>query len=394
MTVVKNINIVDFDLIKESKNKKNVAFQKLINDMMEVSDFDSDDDIEAENKIEDKFNKNKPLSKADKEQRNLKNFMDLLPKKSKLTVSFELKETNADIANGIRRCILDEIDVVSFDFDEYKDIETDDRYILCDNIKKQLCLIPINQEYNYSDLNISLIKENLTDDIIDITTNDIVITANTGKAAEINKYDILLQNVIIDRLRPGRFLNIKNIYISTGNALKDAGKYSLVSNLKYEIMDVDPIIETDNDTTGISSMMSNPTHFKISYSTYRNIDKPLSIVVKCCDNLINRFNLIYDEMKKIKNTDVSYFSDLITLKSVENLKKIHITGEYWTVINLIVRYCYILTNGNIKFVTSALVHPEREIGVINITHFEFSTLIQNSIKKVIGELNIIRKAFL
>jgi hypothetical protein len=52
-------------------------------------------------------------------------------------ISFEMTNTNVSIANGIRRCLIDEIETSSFDFDENKDFETTDPFILSDFI---ICL--------------------------------------------------------------------------------------------------------------------------------------------------------------------------------------------------------------------------------------------------------------
>lgn len=402
MVIVKNIKIAELNLIKDFKDKKTSDIKKCI-ELLEYSDSEDnedDDDIsvyikQTETKGKDtgktphvktRINETKAMQKDSQKEK----FQKLLPKKSKFTVSFELTKTNVDIANGIRRCIIDEMEVLSFDFDENKNIDTDDVYILSDYIKQQVDMLPINQEFNYENTEITLKCKNNTVEIIDVLSANIEITQN-GKPVDMA--NIVGPTIVLCRLRPDRYININKMFISRGTALINAGKYSLVSNTQYRILDVNPIIETPMGKTGDSSMKSNPTHFYISYSTHRNIDHPLNIMVKCCDNLIARLNKINTDMKNIADSDISYFSNLITLNTDGNLKKIHITGEYWTIINMISRYCYILTNENIKLISPALIHPEREVGIINIIHPEFSTLIQNSIKKIIDELKTIKMAF-
>lgn len=313
-----------------------------------------------------------------------------LPTKSKFTVCFELTETNADIANAVRRVLMDEIKVLSFDFNEYEDFISSDPYILSDFIKKQVCLIPINQDFNYTGLNIKLEKTNNGDEIIDVFSSDLIIS---GKGTQKDLEKICGKNIVLCRLRPSETITINNIKICEDITLRDSGKFSLISNISYEILDVDPIILTRSGQTGVSSMLSMPEHFKISYTTHRNIDKPLKLMHKCIDTLVDRLLLINKDMKNISNKDISYYSDLLLLETAGNLKKLQIIGEYWTVINLICRYCYILTKTNIQFVAPSLIHPEKEIGVISITHPEFSSLIQDSIKKIISELHIIHDAF-
>lgn len=353
MIKVFDIQVVEFNLISEITNKKNINLQKCLKLISE------------------------------KEAR------DLLPKKSKITVQFKLENTNSDIANGIRRCLIDEIEVKSFDFDEYKDFQSSDPYILSDFIKKQVCLLPIDQEFNYDGIIIKLEKTNTTDEIIDVLSDDFILS---GSATQKDLDQIIGKNIVLTRLRPGENITINNIVICSDVAYKDAGKYSLLSNVTYEILDMDPIVETKLGKTGKSSLVSNPTHFSIKYTTHRNIQHPLKIMVTCCDTLIKRLDAIYNDMLNIRDTDITYFSNLLTLETSGNIHKIQIRDEYWTIINLICRYCYILAS-DIKFVSPSLIHPEKHIGVINITHPEFSTLIQKSIKKIIVEFEIIKQAF-
>lgn len=355
MTVVKNINVDDFNLIKEIDNKKNKSIQLCI-------------DLLNKHKID-------PTT--------------ILPKQSKLTVSFELTNSNTDIANGLRRCLIDEIPIKSFDLNEHEDLESSDPYILCDVIKKQIELLPINQEYDYSNVEISLFKENTTDVIIDVTTDDFIY--KESKASKL--INIVGSGILLTRLRPGETIKIKKITISTGVGKENYGKFSSVSNITYKILDATPMIDTRIGNEGISSMNSNPKHFYIEYSTHRNIEHPLKLVSMSCDILIARFQIILDDIKNIKNSDKSYLSDLLTLETIDNKKVLKIKGEYWTLVNLIARYCYILTNNNIQFVASAIIHPEKEVGVINIIHSEFSSLLSNSIKKIIEEYSSIKKNF-
>ena len=354
MTVVKNIKVQDFNLIKEIDNKKNKSMQLCI-DLLSKHNIDAS---------------------------------TILPKKSKLTVSFELTNSNTDIANGLRRCLIDEVPIKSFDLNEHEDLESSDPYILCDVIKKQIELLPINQEYDYSNVEISLFKENTTDEIIDVTTDDFIYKEN--KASKI--VNIVGSGILLTRLRPGETIKIKKLMISIGVGKLNYGKFSSVSNITYKILDTTPMIDTRIGNEGISSMNSNPKHFYIEYSTHRNIENPLKLISTCCDILIDRFQIILNDVKNIKNSDKSYLSDLLTLETIDNKKVLKIKGEYWTMVNLIARYCYILTN-NIQFVSPALIHPEKEVGVINIVHNEFSTLLSNSIKKIIEEYLLIKKNF-
>ena len=357
MVVVKNIKVREVDLIRNTTDENNKAMKKCL--------------------------KYITLAEAKK----------LLPTKSKMIVSFELTNSCTSIANGIRRCLIDEMEVISLDFNEYEDLKTDDKYILCDIIKKQICLLPIDQDIQITDYNkmeISLEKENSTDKIIEVTSDDITFKVN-GKV--IDKSNIIATNITLVHLRPSKYIKINKIRVISGIARKDAGKFSNISRMEYKILNVQPMLKTDFESTGVSSMKTNPEHFYISYTTHRNVKKPLSLMSKCCDTLIGRLSNILTEMKNISNNDISYFSELLTLKSEADLKILEITDEYWTIINLITQYCFMLTKGNIKFVAPAVIHPEKEIGVVKIIHKDFSTLIQSAIKQIISDLGDIKKAF-
>ena len=361
MTTIKNVKVTEFNLIKEISNKKNKQMQLCV-DLLTKHNIDPS---------------------------------TILPKRSKLTVSFELVNTNTDIANGLRRCLIDEVPVKSLELDEHEDLESTDPYILCDVIKKQIELLPIDQEYDYTNLQISLYKKNSSDEIIDVTTDDFVFEQSKSdkNTTILNALNIVGSGILLTRLRPGETIKIKKLSIYTGTGKMNYGKFSSVSNITYKILDVEPMVDTRIGIDGISSMNSNPKHFYIEYSTHRNIEHPLKLMADCCDILIARFENILADVKNISNSDKSYVSDLITLETVDTKKILKIKGEYWTVVNIIARYCFILTNGDIQFVSPALIHPEKEVGVLNIVYGDFSTLIQNSIKKIIDEYKSIKKNF-
>lgn len=328
---------------------------------------------------------------------NDQSILNILPDGIKYTIAFELKDSNVDLANAIRRCLTDEIEVYSMTFDEYEldKVEITDPYILGDFLRKQIELTPIIQdskeiEQQDDSWEISLAKENNTDEIIDVMTNDLSVYYDKKK---VELENFVRTNIVLCRLRPQEQIKISNIKVVRGIGRDDAGKFNMLSNITYKILDHDPLVEEKSSSSGKSSMVSNPTHFFISYSTHRNIRKPLKIMIKCCDNLINRLELVLKDMKNIKNSDDYYLSDLLELETTGIIKKINITGEYWTITNIICRYCYNLTNGNIQFISPAVIHPEKEIAIINIIHPEYSTLIQDAIIKIIKDLETVKRSF-
>ncbi len=314
--------------------------------------------------------------------------LKFLPVKPKYVVRFELKETNADMANAIRRCILNETPTMSLDYNEYKDADISDPYILSDFLKKQIDLIPISQDVNYDDYEIELDVENKSDEIIKVMTKDFNIKKNKKNVDVVN---IMSPLIILCSLRPGEYLRIKNFKIKKGIGRTDGASFSRVSNILYSPLDVIPLNSETGE--GVSSLNSNPTHFEIGYSTHRNIDDPLKIIREACDVLINRLEVILTNLSNISPKEEYHYSDLIQLETHDSIKEIQFKNENWTTINLISRYCYMLTNSNIKFVTASILHPEIEIGVIKISHPEYLKLIQDSIEKIIEDIKIIHKSF-
>jgi DNA-directed RNA polymerase subunit L len=311
-----------------------------------------------------------------------------LPKTPSHRVEFELLNTNSDFANCIRRFLLDEIYVYSMSVD-INDIKTDDNFILSDLFKKNLELIPFSQKEEHKNLTLSIDKTNDTDDIIGVYTRDIIITDKNNKTLDNEKY--FSTNIPLIKLRSNKSLEVKNIIIEYGCAKQDAGKFCLLSNLSYEILDVKPLDENKYTKTGNSSFVSNPQHFKFGYKTHRNIE-PKKIILMCCNQLLNRFNDILSELSNINiNTNV-HFSDLIELETKGDIKFFHFKNEYWTIANIIARYCYKECK-DIKFVCACIIHPSIEESIVKIRHVDSIKILNASIKKIINDINILKKAF-
>ncbi len=86
-----------------------------------------------------------------KDQGVHQNGYSLLPKNEWYEVSFELHNSHAGFANGIRRVLVGELEVQSMVVEE-KDILTDDEFIagMNDVLVKNIGLIPIYQDHGLS----------------------------------------------------------------------------------------------------------------------------------------------------------------------------------------------------------------------------------------------------
>lgn len=318
-------------------------------------------------------------------------YKKFMPKNSKYTGSFELKEATSDLANCIRRYLIDELPVYSMHVTE-EDIETDDRFILADFLKDNLELIPFLQDITDNDaenLTMSLHVENTTDDIISIYSGDIIVTNSQKKKLDNTKY--FTSTISIIKLRPGTTLDIKNISIVAGIGKADSGKFLLLSNISYEILDIVPLEENKYKKIGQSSLNSNPQHFKIGFTTHRNMNAK-RVIPMCCNAIIRTVSGILEEIGKINESDKIYFSNLIELETKGDVKFFHLKGEYWTIANIISRYCY-LAFKDIQFVCSSIIHPSNEESIVKIRHSESIKIIKTALKNIISDITLIKKAF-
>ena len=308
-----------------------------------------------------------------------------LPKNHKQRVSFELTDTNADLANMIRRFLLDEIPVLSMDLKE-KHIISDDTFILTDYLKKNIEMIPILQDDD--DIKMYMDVENPTDEIIFVYSGDITVTDKKGKILNSDKY--FTGTIPVINLRPNKSLKISDIQVVSGVGKHDAGKFILLSNISYECIDVIPTIENKYEKKGVSSLNSDPTHFKISCTTHRNLNSK-KIIGLCCEHIIDRLTKIQKELESLGSVTV-YFSDILNIETKGEVTLFHLIGEYWTVSNIISRYCYLIFN-EIQFVCSSIIHPSTEESIVKIKHPQAIKIVTDAIKKIVSDITIVKKAF-
>ena len=301
-------------------------------------------------------------------------------------VSFELHDTNTELANGFRKCILDELSIKSMTFDD-NDWASDDRYILSDFLKTNLESIPINQNENYTSLHLSLYKNNTSEDVINVYSHDINVEKSNNTLKSI---DYFASNVVIIQLQPGKYIKISNIKIAEGFTYKNANKFAAVSATEYEILDMEPLLQEKYKTSGKSSLLSNPSKFKLSYTTYGNI-KPNMILEMCCQTLRKRAQLIWDELEQVdtKKSPLSYVSDKIKIETRDMLY-VYIEEESWSLGRWIAKKCYIEYE-NIPIVTTGIVHPSLNKCYIKIKHSQSIDILKKAVKSIINDISKIEQ---
>lgn len=290
-------------------------------------------------------------------------------------VRFEIKNAEVELANTIRKCIIGELSIKSLEFDE-SDIDTDDKYILSDYLRKNIENIPINQDMDLDylkTLKISLHCINKTIDLITIYSHDIIVL-DKGKPIE-----LFARNVPITVLHPCNYLKISNITISEGITYTNAGKYSAIAASYYEIL--------ENEKTA-TSLISNPKHFKLGYTTYGNII-PKHILDKCLTTLTGRLNIILNELMAASNqSEISYYSNLLRIEEKDDIVIFYIENEFWSFSRLIAKYCMLL-DSNIKFVAPGIIHPSANKCFIKIIHSTPVKLLCDTVIKILKDIHIL-----
>lgn len=308
--------------------------------------------------------------------------LSVLPKGESHTVRFTLDNANSQLANAIRRVLMDEIPTYCLSFNEYTDIKTDDYYIhgQCDQLCVQINALRIDQDINedeFSKWKIYLKKHNNTDDLMDITSGDIQIMAGNKQIT-----DLFYPGYILSRLRNKCSLKIENIKIEKGLGLTNSNKFKYLANVYYEIME-EPLLETKDGFEGKSSLESDCKKFTIGYTTFKNIKDPCTPMFKCCDELKHRLDsILYDWENDI--------NDKIHIRQEDSIYLIEIEGEKLTIGNLIGYYIY-LEMPSIEYITSGIVHIEKNIAIIKIGNKNYKKLFSNAIKQALTDISIIRK---
>lgn len=313
----------------------------------------------------------------------------MLPK-SRYTVGFTLKNTCSAFANGIRKTILDEIPIYSLDATN-AEITTNDNYLSAgfDMLTKNIELIPISQNIPQEILNMSpkfaIEILNTSEKAIKIKSSH--ITPEKSQPADIIQQlsEIVPRTIPFIQLNPARHLKVSGITISAGVPKTDAGKYSPVANMRY-------YVDETQSSLASSSTLKN---FRIEFTTYRTGDDPKFIMTRCCETLAKKIGEIQNELKLIEPQDtkkLTYFSTKLDIETKKMYVYMTIKDEAPYVADMISRYCYNLDE-NIPFVSSAVVHPTTEQGVIKIKHSDPINIIMNATRNLLADIAKVAQAF-
>ena len=315
----------------------------------------------------------------------------LLPVKPYHSVSFQLNNTHSAFANAIRRIFVEEITTYSMTTDE-NDILTNDEFIsgLKKVLLKNLALTPINQESKLLEPNydMRLYVKNTTNDIIDVFASDIKITS--GKK-EVPNDLIVYPNIVIMRLRPGKFLNLRKIVIQSGRAYEHYGYFSLLNSTIYEPLDIVPYDQFTKK--GEKSMEVDCSKFKLGFTTCGNI-MPKTVINKMIDKF--EYDLLDIKSKIATYMDANagdyYSGDGCEVEIKDEIYNYKFPGHYISVTAAIAMRCYKLDE-TILFCTSRVDRFDSMIGFIRLKHATPNKLVMAAIDACLLDLETIGNAF-
>ncbi len=285
-----------------------------------------------------------------------------LPTMHKHIIKFKLVDSNEALANAIRRVFNDELRVPVM-YAHSADLDTNDKFILPDNVLERLMLIPVSSE----DKKRSLKVENNTDEIIKVYSSD--IKPNMG----FNK------NIQLCSLRPGKHLYINNIQLKEDFGYVDnahtMGTYRYSIPVTGESMSVDHSeIEmelSDNGQSGYLEMITKVRdNLKIRLSKVASLVSSYEIPVNIdAQVLANETNT--NEIYILENKDVY---------------EIHIKNEYHTIGNLLCKYV-LQEKPDIELINYKLEHILKHKIIVNIVAKDYKKIITAAIKKCIADVD-------
>lgn len=323
----------------------------------------------------------------------IKDPLQLLPSAPNESIEFELHNSYAALANGLRRCLLGEIVTVSLTFASTA-WQTNDTALLIDQVQRNVEMCTYYQPKNIDEKSemesytFKLDVVNKTDDVMPVTIGD--VKAFKGKDAIDTKKWCVYPNIVIAYLHQGYELHIKDFIVEYGLCQDNAAKFTLVDCVKYEILGVDAY-----DTyarTGKSSTCYVPKDFKIKVITKSNCP-PKQLMIKACETLMKRIAAMQQLVKAYKAANTPEFSvEFLEVIPKSNCFEFHFKNEYITTVSILAYKCFQIDE-TIPYVAHAIVNPSIDIGILKINHNDYINVLLKACDESLKDLIAVRKAF-
>ena len=198
-------------------------------------------------------------------------------------------------------------------------------------------------------------------------------------------------NILIARLRPGKYLKLRNIHLQSGTSSQNAGKYSLLNNITYEPLDIQPYDQFTNK--GTRSIEHNCKSFLLEFTTCGNIT-PKEIMDKVHVKLSFDLSSIKKKIQLYSESGAgSYYRgqdcEITIHDDVYNFKFV---GNYISEIFMISMCCFQL-DANIPFCTATVERFDSLVGILRIMHADTLKLLLKAIDTCQLDLNILNGMF-
>lgn len=238
----------------------------------------------------------------------------LLPERTGESITFVLEDSNEAFANAVRRVFIDEVPIKYID-SPIERIKTSDDTISDLFLKARLAQVPLDQAVP-ENVKFSLYVENKGSESIWIRMSAVVAS---------DKKSYFDGSIILCSLKPGKFLNISNAYITTGNGYMNGSM--CLGAFKYRILDI---------KFNMSTVQQDNKNFQITLETNGQIsvkDMVDLIASNMKTRAANISNIIMTKKATILRRDSMYDGTTVTIH------EIHIEGEYHTMGNILMYYC-------------------------------------------------------
>lgn len=201
-------------------------------------------------------------------------------------------------------------------------------------------------------------------------------------------------NITIIRLRPMKYLNIERLEFEVGQGFEDFGKFTLLNNIRYKPVDIEPYDIYTN--TGTRSIEHDCSHFSLGFTTAGNI-MPKDVMKKTTDYLrINLENLKkHIESATVFKDDPSkkyYETKDISVSKIDDVFHYKFPNQYFTLMNMIAQRCFIL-DANILHCSAGVDRYDTRLGIIKIKHADTNKILIAAIDACLADIETLQSAF-
>lgn len=275
----------------------------------------------------------------------------LIPHYRRQLITIHLKNSSKAIANGLRRTLMDEMDIKAFDVDP-ADIETDDVNILAHAVIKSIQSIRINQK----------IPENVrfSLDFHNTSAEPVMISADQLKTTHKLNFVPFNTQFRIITVRDGRYLKIPNIKIKTAQGrIPGQSLHTAVCSIGYKPLDV----EMYDRGVGQSSLNTNPKEYELTITTNGTVE-PKWLLENACKSIYDRVIALQKEVELYDPKLGNHSSDLLDIYIANDIAHYVMKHETYTIGYLLNEFVY-------------KCHPDISLSNLEIEH---PTMIKSTYK--------------